>query len=114
MNFLSKITNKIKAKKKLKKSNWGRDYGWFIEFEGKKIGELVDAEFEDMFWYKYKIISYDGFEKILLNSKNWKESKFQFRNKHYNQYAKNAFSSPMLRKEKDKYVISMRGLYVKN
>jgi len=129
MNWLSKIRKKIEAtikkrednrelknKKRrddaeLKKSNWGRSFGWFIELNGEIIGELVDDKFDDMFWVRYTIVPYDGFEEFLFNHQNWDESRFKYRNKHYPQYV-DAIHGRTIDKEENKYTISMRALYL--
>jgi len=121
MNWFARVKKSIKdifsndkktPKSELEKSNWGRDFGWFIEFEGEKIGELVDAEFYDMFWVKYKIVPYSSFEKVVLDYENWASCSFQYQNKHYLQYPKNAFFGMTIDKENDNYTIAMRGLYL--
>jgi len=97
----------------LKKSNWGRDYGWIIVFDGQDVGELVQPTFQDMFWVEYKIIPYNDFEVFLLNSDNWLENDFKYRNKHYNQFPENAFcSGEGIRKVGEDSIINMRGLYL--
>jgi len=118
MNWLKKIRENINRKKKaneeeteLKKSNYGRSFGWIIELNGKAIGELIDNVFYDMFWVKYKIIAYKGFEEMLFDHKKWAKCKFEFRNKHYAKYV-NAVCGPSIERENGDYTIIMRGLYL--
>jgi hypothetical protein len=93
VNFFLKYLKKHKDKKELKKSNFGRDYGWYIEYDGKAIGELIDWKFTDMFWCDYKIVSLNNeWESILFDEKRWQNCEFKFKNKVYNKYAENAFS----------------------
>jgi len=98
--------------RELRKSNWGREHGWYIEFEGEIIGELIDYEFSDMFWDSYKIISKnEKWDLYLFDEKLWDESAFKFKNKYYNLYALNAFSggvSDLKRRKK----IELRSLYL--
>jgi len=117
MNWIPKyIKTKIKNRKdniELKKSNWGRSFGWYVELNGEKIGELSYNEFEDMFWVSYKIIPYQGYEKQILDFQNWQACRFKFLNKHYPQYADGAFSGGSnIRKIENEYIISMRALYL--
>ncbi|HAS40098.1 MAG TPA: hypothetical protein DCS93_06440 [Microscillaceae bacterium] len=109
------IRNKIRSWKnsrELQKSNWGREYGWYIEFEGKIIGELVDCEFRDMFWDRYKIIpKNDQWGSYLFDEKHWFESAFKFKNKHYNLYAPNPFTGGIGDLKISKQ-IEIRGLYL--
>lgn len=110
------IRNKIKHwkdSKELKKSNWGRDYGWFIEYKGEIIGELIDSEFQDMFWNSYKIISKDKeSEPYLFDEDLWDQVLFKFKNKFYDQYAEGAFSGNASEIKKSRTVL-MRGLYLR-
>jgi len=104
---------KHKDEKELKQSNYGRVYGWFIEQEGKRIGELNHYEYDDMFWDRYTIFPYKDYEAFLFNFENWLEHAFQYPNKHYQLYAKNAiFGMGGIHKENNKHTIMMRGLYL--
>lgn len=116
MNFknrIKKIISNLNTNSELKKSNWGRNYGWFIEFEKNKIGELVEVKNIDMFWFEYKIIPYNGFEKIVLNFENWEQGRFKYQNKFYLQYANQAFCGGSgILNENQTYMISMRALHL--
>ena len=97
---------------KLKKSNWGREFGWYIEYEEEVIAELVECKFYDMFWDSYEIILTDSKYKIyILDEKLWKTVAFKFRNKFYNQYANNAFAGDTSNMKINDRII-MRGLYL--
>ncbi len=111
MSLIKKI-NKRKYLKELKRSNFGRKFGWFIEFEGEIIGELIDYEFYDMFWDSYRIIPKNEKWKLLLFSKNfWNENDFKFKNKHYNLYVSNAIPK-VGRNLKSSKRIEIRALYL--
>ena len=100
----------------LKKSNYGRDYGWFIELDNEVIGELIDCQFIEMFWDSYLVKATSiGSQKILLNPKYWEECKFKFRNKETNDYVESfggVDSTTDFCSGKSKR-ISMRSLYLK-
>jgi hypothetical protein len=36
-------------------SDYGRDYGWYVETEGRRIAVLTDVQWEDMFWHSYRL-----------------------------------------------------------
>ncbi len=117
MNWLKKIFNltstKIQESKddaELKASNWGRSFDWYIEMDGQIIGELVDGEFDDMFWFRYKIVAHLGFEQTLFEYESWLECDFKFKNKHYQQYADHAICGPEIEENEGGYSIIMRGL----
>jgi hypothetical protein len=94
----------------LRKSNYGRDFGWFVEFENQVLGELIEPIFADMFWMRYTVIIYPNMENIIRNKEIWDECLTKFRNKKYNQYAENAFGNVI--EENGKIYVSMRGLYL--
>jgi len=119
MKWIARIREKIKANSKkqteeseLKKSNWGRSFGWFIEYKGQIIGELIDEEFDDMFWVRYTISPYPDFKYFLLQHENWMLGDFKYLNKHYKQYAENAVCGPQIDEENNSYTIIMRSLYL--
>lgn len=114
--MLRKIKAYLKNKrdeKELKQSNYGRYYGWYIERNGEQIGELVSYQYDEMFWDRYTIIPYHGYENRLLHYFYWLQHDFQYSNKHYPQYAKNAvFGGEEITKKGTEYTILMRGLYL--
>ncbi|WP_435263818.1 hypothetical protein [Tenacibaculum sp. nBUS_03] len=109
---MRKWIKKYKDKKELKKSNWGREYGWHIEYKGIIIGELINCEWMDMFWDTYIIKARDEkWNKILTEPIYW--DNFKFKNQHYNQYAIYGFPGGGYEAEiKLNKRISMRGLYL--
>ena len=72
----------------LKKSNYGMDYGWDIEFENHLIGELKHCADAPHHWGEtFEIISASKEnDTYLLKNGLWSHSKFKFRNKKYNSH----------------------------
>jgi len=96
----------------LYKSNYGRNFGWYIEYKGQRVGELINVRNEDQFWHSYDLISLgEETDKILYKPENWEYSNFEFRNKVLSLYAKNTFCSGMS-PDFTKARIFMRHLYV--
>jgi len=96
---------------KLIKSNYGRNYGWFIELDDEIIGKLVNPVQESQFWVSYQIIPNDkNWELFLFNEVNWKQkdTSFRYKNIGFLEYAPSAFSNYKLTGDR----ISMRGLYI--
>ena len=62
----------LKRARQLVHSDYGRDFGWFVEYENRVVGELDDRRWGDMFWDTYRITpaSRDA-EAILLNDDLW-------------------------------------------
>ncbi|USL95201.1 hypothetical protein D1J36_007930 [Riemerella anatipestifer] len=110
--MIHKWIKEYKDKRDLKKSNWGREYGWYIEYNGEIIGELVDCKWKDVFWDTYILKSvHEKWNQILTDSKSWED--FKYKNQHYNQYAINAFHGAGYEcKIKLNERISMRSLYL--
>jgi len=118
VNWLQKFkkifTDKVEKNEfhsELEQSDWGRNYGWFIELDGKKIGELVNAKYVSQFWVEYKIVAYTGYENILFDHDKWAKCEFKFKNKHYPQYVDPA-CGPSIEKVNNDYLILMRALYL--
>jgi len=99
--------------KLLIKSNYGRNFGWHIEFEGNVIGTLSKPISTEMFWVKYTITpASTSSSAILLNVNNWDQSKFNFRNIKLNEYANGAISCGIAEGMLENNIIEMRGLYL--
>tara|TARA_B110000046_G_scaffold59224_1_gene66481 strand:- start:1550 stop:1945 length:396 start_codon:yes stop_codon:yes gene_type:complete len=111
--FLSQYFKKQKDKKELKNSNFGRNYGWDIEYQGEVIGELTNWKFFDMYWCTYKIFAINAsMESILFDEKLWNDCKFKFKNKKYGIYAKAPISSFISGNLLNTKTIRMRMLYL--
>lgn len=55
---MKKLINEFRYYKKIKLSNLGRNFGWYIEFNGQTIGELEQIQ-EKIYRNTYKLINYD-------------------------------------------------------
>jgi len=111
--MIKKWYKKIIDSIKLRKSNWARDYNWYIEYENQIIGELVECQFSDMFWDSYIVKSLDQkWDQLLTDPKYWND--FKFKNQYYKQYAMNAFAEGDVYKNglTLNHRINMRGLYL--
>ena len=109
---LLKLIN-IKRAILLRKSNYGQYYGWIVEHEGKAILELQNPVTVEMFWV--------GYDVIILNEEKFDELgrtemwlnfdlELKYRNKYFNEYAKNAY--PAGNKPKIEEHIIMRALFL--
>ncbi|WP_291727098.1 hypothetical protein [Bernardetia sp.] len=84
------------------------EYEWYVELEGEVIGELINAEYVDMFWYEYIVIPNKNYEYLISDIQLWNDCKFKFFNKVSLKYANNAFGH-YLPLERKAY---MRALYI--
>jgi hypothetical protein len=48
----------LRAKKLARETDFGRRYGWFIERDGERIGELDYIRWDSLaqFWHEYSIV----------------------------------------------------------
>jgi hypothetical protein len=40
---------------RLFEANYGREFGWFVETNGRRVAALSDVRWEDMFWHSYAV-----------------------------------------------------------
>lgn len=97
-------------------TNYGRECGWYVEVDGRKVARLVDPQWEDMFWVTYRLepLTDDPQEKALLYTNEfWDSGKHVYRNCEFDEKAPDAFTcgSPGTRLL-EMSRISMRSLYL--
>lgn len=93
-------------------SDYGRDFGWFVEKEGTVVAVLVDHEREDMFWDSYRVEPGEGtsLPEGVFTPEFWHSGGLTFRNRVTGEIAVNAFSGGTTATREHPRVI-MRGLY---
>jgi hypothetical protein len=91
-------------------SNYGRAFGWYVEMDGRRVAELSDPLFVDMFLESYRIeaLVVEEKERMLTDIQWWSPEKLVFRNREFGEVAENAFAGGTL----DDGRITMRGLYL--
>jgi hypothetical protein len=60
-----------------------RSAGWYVEQDGKRVAVLVDPQFEDMFWYSYRVeaLTTDPATVAALSADEfWRSAGLTFRN----------------------------------
>ena len=109
--MIRKWIKKTKDNRELKKSNWGRKFGWYIEYHGENIGELIDYQWNDMFWDSYIIKSLDDkWNPSLEDAGSWID--FKFKNKYYDLYADAIPEDRVVYRVILNQRVKMRGLYL--
>jgi hypothetical protein len=95
-------------------ANFGRDFGWFVEDEGRRIAVLTDPRFEDMFWFSYAVTAIaDDAQTVgaIRTPEFWRTAELVFRNRGTGEIAINAYpGAQALTENRDR--VWMRGLYV--
>lgn len=94
-------------------SDYGRDGGWFVEWQGRRVALLTDPRFAEMFWDSYRIepITDDPAEvQRLVNDIDWwLELKFVYRSRQFDEVAEFAFPAGAF---PEAGRVQMRGLYL--
>jgi hypothetical protein len=98
---------------KVFEANYGRDFGWFVERDGRKLAALTDPRFEDMFWVSYAVEPLGetpGERDAVFTKDFWEPPGLTFRNRVTSEVIPSAFhagSGPT----RDRPRVIMRGLY---
>jgi hypothetical protein len=91
-------------------SDFGRRFGWFIEKDGERIGELDYVRWDSsaQFWHEYRL-TWRRPEDAVIGPDAWIVSKLGLRNRRYTDVVIDSFiRSP----QRDGDVIAVRGAYV--
>jgi hypothetical protein len=92
-------------------SNYGRDDGWSVELDGRSVGELSDARFEEMFWDSYAVSA--AHDSPIFDDASWNACRFDFRNRRTGDVVTTAFvggAAPFIRHGR----VHIRGLHLKD
>jgi hypothetical protein len=79
-------TRAYRAKKLARETDFGRRYGWFIERDGERIGELDYIRWDSLaqFWHEYSIIWHKEAESSIETDPDaWIERKIVLRSRRY-------------------------------
>ena len=79
-------TRAYRAKKLARESDFGRRYGWFIEREGERIGELDYIRWDSLaqFWHEYSVVWHNEAESSFETDPDaWIERKIVLRSRRY-------------------------------
>ncbi len=79
--MIRRTRNALHRARWLTRSNFGRNDGWFVELDGRVVGELDDPRWEDMFWYSYAVRRVGGPGSPLDDDALWSECRFSFRSR---------------------------------
>ena len=95
-------------------SNYGRDGGWYVELDGRRIALLTDQCFEQMFWDNCALTPLvedpTERERLMSDSKWWHQTDLKFRSREFDVYTDYAFASGNVFSATGR--VSMRGLYI--
>lgn len=93
-------------------SNYGRDWGWFVEKDGVVVAELVDPQWEDTFWCGYRVQALEGasLPDEVFTTAFWHGTGLVFLNRVTAEVVRAAFAGGEI-PTRDRPRVSMRGLY---
>lgn len=113
MKFRNNLTSSLRYTKQLIDSNYGRRFGWFVEYEGRIVAELEDFQPVDMFWNSYRIVpgSIES-EEIAYNNELWSSCSFTFINRGTGERVSNAWAGGSIQNGIDNDRVTIRGLYL--
>ena len=98
------------------RSDFGRKYGWFVEWQGRRVAELVDAVHDvgSQFWHDYTILPLtdDPAERAALGTQPfWQQFGLVYINRKYGTRVSDALGGRLQEAERG-LVIPMRALWV--
>jgi hypothetical protein len=98
-------------------SDFGRQFGWAVEWDGRPVAQLVDPvwDCDSQFWHHYRLVvtTADPVEQAALRDpKFWDThlAALMFRNLRLNEIAPHAFSATGVFDESGR--VRMRGLFL--
>lgn len=93
-----------------RESDFGRRFGWFIEKDGQRIGELdyVRWDSDAQFWHEYRL-TWRRSEDAVVGPDAWIAAKLVLRNRRYTDVVIDTF---LTTPERDRGVIAVRSAYV--
>ncbi|WP_395732857.1 hypothetical protein [Prosthecobacter sp.] len=110
--FLTRLRHKFfkKKSKAFRESNYGCMYGWFIERDGQRIGELdyLRWDISSQFWFDYRV-TWRSPEDAVNGGSAWLDAKLVLRNRRYTDVIVDLF---LASSEKPGGVIAIRSAYV--
>ena len=98
------------AKKLAQQTDFGRRFGWFVERDGEKMGQLeyIRRDLLAQFWHEYRL-TWSKLEESVIGPQAWIAAKLVLRNRRYTDVVIDSFlTSP----ERDGGVIGVRFAYV--
>jgi hypothetical protein len=99
---------------RLFQTNYGREAGWYVERDGRRLALLTDPRWEDMFWYSYAVeaLTEDSVEKerIVSDETWWHDLVLVFRSREFDIVAPTAFTGLTVFTESGR--VTMRALYL--
>jgi hypothetical protein len=98
------------------RSDFGRNFGWWVELDGKRLTALVDAVWlsDDQFWHLYRIVplTSDPQDVAAISSEAfWFRPGVMFINQRYGTRVTDAVAGPVWGRD-GVYLIMMRHLFV--
>jgi hypothetical protein len=93
-----------------RETDFGRRFGWFIEKNGERIGELDYVRWDSVaqFWHEYRL-RWRGPEDAVIGPDAWISAKLVLRNRRYTDVVIDSFLTSL---ERESGIIAVRSAYV--
>ncbi|MBL8941956.1 MAG: hypothetical protein JNK45_02360 [Myxococcales bacterium] len=93
-------------------SNYGREFGWFLEKDGEIVAALVEPRHEDQFWHSYKVEPVDAgsLPAIIFDPEFWHTGHLVFRNRETGEVVRGALAGGTI-PTRERPRVTMRALY---
>lgn len=84
------------TRSKIIKANYGRDFGWYVECEGRRFGILKDPQYVDMHWtsYHFEPLVDSAAELEFINSEKFWSQDLAFRSCFLESFSPPAIAAP--------------------
>jgi hypothetical protein len=105
------LTDDLETRLRIVESAYGREYGWYVERDGQRLGILTEPTSADMFWDRYRVEPVSQALEIvtaLFEDAYWCSPKYMFRSRQFPQHVVEAIG-PV---EPDHGHVTMRFLYL--
>lgn len=92
------------------RSDFGRRFGWFIEKNGERIGELDYLRWDSwlQFWHEYRV-TWRSPDDVIVGPDAWISAKLVLRNRRYTDVVDDSF---LTAPQRDAEIIAVRGASV--
>jgi hypothetical protein len=96
--------------------DFGREYGWFVEWQGKRVAELIDPawDWNSQFWHEYVLVPLtdEPAEVAELNSPEFWHRNLTYENRKYGNRVTHVLANLRPARSDGKEIVSIRSLHV--
>ncbi|QEL14444.1 hypothetical protein [Limnoglobus roseus] len=105
------FSDDVETRLRIVESNYGREYGWYVERDGRRLAALTEPISSDMFWVRYRVEPVSSSADVinaLFEDDYWCSPKYVFRNQQFPHHVIEGMG-PV---DSDRRHVMMRFLYI--